>query len=85
MKRLLIGLISLAFGASCLSAADRDYVMDKWRTSKGALVVILYDIRRPLVHLFLPDGRRLDIAYEDGIKRDVLDASLHRLAEREAR
>jgi hypothetical protein len=38
-----------------------------------------------IAYLILPDGRRIDVAYDPAIESQTLDAGLQRLADKETR
>jgi hypothetical protein len=78
--RLVVASLAIA---TCTASAGT-YV-DKWRTSNGKHVVIVaYDLDTHVVHMFMPDGRDVTVAYDPAITKETLDAGLRKIADKEA-
>ena len=81
MKRLLLILLTVA--SLSASAADDHIETGEYRTKSGATVLIVYALPEHTVYLFLPDGRRVGMAYEPGTPVATLDRGICKLAEAE--
>jgi hypothetical protein len=82
MKKIILLVVSSLAIAICTASAGT--YLDKWHISNGKTILVAYDLDNHVVHMFMPDGRDVTVAYDPAITKEALDAGLRKLADKEA-
>jgi hypothetical protein len=82
-KGILLLTCTLAI-ATCSAKAGAGVYIDSLDAKNGAHVLVAYDLRDHIVHLFMPDGRDIKVAYDPAIEKAKLDAGLQQIVDKEA-
>ena len=82
-KGVLLLVASLAI-TTCTAKAGAGCYVDSLDAKNGAHVMVVYDLKAHVVHLIMPDGRDVTIAYDPAIEKATLDAGLQKIVDKEA-